>query len=114
MNPLKPKTKIKMKDTNKYKDIYRMNLPDWLQEFRENLVDESTSTAPWRNPKNGSQDTSKSSHELPMEPQAKVEPGSGKHPKDPNCDICLKTKKQGLLAEDALAEPCLVQKFLVT
>ena len=33
-----------------------------------------------------------------MEPRAKVEPGSGKHsvythiPKDPNCDICLKTK----------------------
>ena len=32
------------------------------------------------------------------EPRAKVEPGSGKHsvhthiPKDPNCDICLKTK----------------------
>ena len=73
-------------------------LPDWLQEFRENLVDESTSTEPWRNPEQGSQDTSKSSHELPMEPRAKVEPSSGKHsvythyPKDPNCDICLRTK----------------------
>ena len=38
------------------------------------------------------------SHELPMEPRAKVEPGSGKHsvcthfPKDRNCDICLRTK----------------------
>ena len=37
-------------------------------------------------------------NELPMESRAKVEPGSGKHsvfthfPKDPNCDICLKTK----------------------
>ena len=45
-----------------------------------------------------SADTSKSSHELPMEPRAKVEPGSGKHsvfthfPKDPNCAICLMTK----------------------
>ena len=44
------------------------------------------------------QDTSRSSHELPMESRAKVEPGSGKHgvythfAKDPNCDICLKTK----------------------
>ena len=38
----------------------------------ENLVDESTSTEPWRNPEQGSQDTSKSSHELPMEPRAKV------------------------------------------
>ena len=39
-----------------------------------------------------------SSHELPTESRAKVEPGSGKHsvhthfPKDPTCDICLKTK----------------------
>ena len=44
------------------------------------------------------QDTSSSSHELPMESRAKVEPGSGKHsvythfPKDPNCDICLLTR----------------------
>ena len=58
----------------------------------------STSTGPWGNPEQRSQDTSKSSHELPMEPRAKVEPGSGKHtvythfPKDPNCDIYLKTK----------------------
>ena len=34
-------------------------LLDWLQEFRENLVGESTSTEPWRNPEQGSQDTSK-------------------------------------------------------
>ena len=35
---------------------------------------------------------------LPIEPRAKVVPGPGKHSicthfsKDPNCDICLKTK----------------------
>ena len=58
----------------------------------------STSTQPWGNPEQGSQDTSKPSHELLMYPRAKVDPGSGKHsvytyfPKDPNCDICLKTK----------------------
>ena len=62
------------------------------------MVDDRTSTELRGNPEQGSQDTSKSSHELPMEPRAKVEPGSGKHsvythfPKDPNCDICLKTK----------------------
>ena len=45
-----------------------------------------------------SADTSSSPHDSPMEPRAKVEPGSGKHsvfthfPKDPNCEICLKTK----------------------
>ena len=73
-------------------------LPDWLQEFREILVDESCPLEPRRNPALQDQDTSKSSHELPMELRARVEPGSGKHsvhtrfPKDPNCDICLKTK----------------------
>ena len=42
--------------------------------------------------------TSSSSHDPPMEPRAHVEPDSGKHivfthfPKDPNCEICLKTK----------------------
>ena len=64
----------------------------------ENLVDESVPAESRRNPSHGHRDTSKSSHELPMEPRAKVEPGLGKHsayadfPKDPNCDICLKTK----------------------
>ena len=53
-------------------------LLDWLQEKRENLVDESTSTEPWGNPEQGSQDTSKSFHELPMESRAKAEPGFGK------------------------------------
>ena len=39
-----------------------------------------------------------SSHDPPMEPRAYVEPGSGTDsvfthiPKDPNCEICLKTK----------------------
>ena len=74
------------------------DLLDWLQEFRENLVDESSPSEPRGNPAPEDQDTSKSSHELPMEPRAKVEPGSGKlcaythFPKDRNCDICLKTK----------------------
>ena len=96
MNPQKPKTK-----NGEPEEVQREishELPDWLQEFKENLVDESTSTEPRGNPEQGSQDTSKSSHELPMEPRATVEPDSGKHsvythfPKDPNCDICLKTK----------------------
>ena len=52
----------------------------------------------YRNSEQRSPDTSNSSHELPMEPRAKVELGSGRHtlcshfPKDPNCDICLKTE----------------------
>ena len=69
-------------------------LPHWLHEFRENLVDESTSEK-LRRDLMQSADTSGSSHELPMKPQAKVEPSSGEHnvytrfPKDPNCDIRL-------------------------
>ena len=67
-------------------------------------------------PEQGSQDTSKSSHELPVEPRAKVEPRSGEHsvfthfPKDPNCDICLKTKITRFLAQDAMVESYLVLK----
>ena len=52
-------------------------LPDWLQEFRENLVDERSLVEPMGNPEPGHRDTSSSSHELPMEPRAKVEPGFG-------------------------------------
>ena len=95
-NPLlkptkKTKSQIKMKETKKYR-------VDWLQEFRENLVDESSPLEPRRNPAPGHRDTSSSSHELPMESRAKVESASGKYsvyphfPKDPNCDIYLKTK----------------------
>ena len=74
------------------------DLPDWLQDFRETFVDESRPTKPRGNPAHQDQDTASSSHELPLESRAKVEPGSGKHSvcthfaKDPNCDICLKTK----------------------
>ena len=70
----------------------------WLQDFREILVDESGPSEPRWNPAPKDQATSSSSHEVPMESLAKVEPSSGKHsiythfPKDPNCDICLKTK----------------------
>ena len=66
------------------------HLPDWLQEFRENLVDEGSPLEPRENPEPGHRDTSSSSRELPMESRAKVEPDSGKHsvfthfPKDQN------------------------------
>ena len=63
------------------------DLPDWLQEFRHGLVDESV-------PEH--RDASSSSRETASEPRTKVV--SGKHsvfthfPKDRNCDICLRTK----------------------
>ena len=74
------------------------DLPDWLLDFRENLVDERNPSELRGDPELGYRDTASSSHELPMESRAKVEPGSGNHtvytyfPKGPNCDICLKTK----------------------
>ena len=61
-------------------------------------MDDSSPTEPWGNPAPEDRDTASSSHQLPTESRAKVEPGSGKHsvythfPKNPNCDICLKTK----------------------
>ena len=72
----------------------------WIgcRSSNEKLVDERSPVEPRRNPELGYRDTSSSSHDLPMEPRAKVEPSSGKHsvythfPKDPNCDLCLKTK----------------------
>ena len=87
-----------MKEAKKYKSDILHELPDWLREFRENLVYESTPLELRGNPAPEDRDTSSSSHELPMESRAKVELGSDKHsvfthfPKDPNCDICLKTK----------------------
>ena len=73
------------------------------------------------NPEPGYRDTSKSSHELPMEPRAKVEPRSGKHsvythfPKDPNCEICMKTKiTRAFFAEDVLVQSYPERNILVT
>ena len=40
-----------MGNPKKYKEIYRHESPDWLQEFRENLVDESNSAEPCKIPK---------------------------------------------------------------
>ena len=75
------------------------DLRDWLQDFREKLVDEGSPLEPRADPSPGDGTTSSSSHELPMEPRAKVEPRSGKHSvstrtfrRTQNCDICLKTK----------------------
>ena len=101
-DPLHETTEFENKNKNWESEEVRRDisheLPDWLQEFRENLVDESTSEELQKDPMQRSADTSSSSHEPPMEPRAYVEPGSGKHsvfthvPKDPNCEICSRTK----------------------
>ena len=65
-------------------------IPEWLQEFRENLVDDEI-------PLQGGSHAS-SSHEVSLEPTTKRCEDLGKHnvythfPKDRNCEICKRTK----------------------
>ena len=65
-------------------------LPEWLQEFRENLVDDEI---PLQRGSHAS-----SSHEASLEPTTKRREDLGEHnvhthfPKDRNCEICQKTK----------------------
>ena len=84
------------KPNNKETTIERGNLcddpeiPEWLQEFRENLVDDEI-------PVQGGSHAS-SSHEDSLEPTTKRREDLGKHnvytnfPKDRNCKICKRTK----------------------
>ena len=66
------------------------DIPEWLQEFRENLVDD-------RVPEHRDSHAS-SSHELSLEPTSSRSEDLGKHsvyihfPKDRNCEICTRTK----------------------
>ena len=65
-------------------------IPEWLQEFKENLVDDEI-------PLQGGSHAS-SSHEVSLEPIAMRREDLGKHsvythfPKDRNCEICKRTK----------------------
>ena len=93
-------------------DPYDSDIPEWLQDFRENLVDDRVLE---RRDSHAS-----SSHELSLEPMPARSVDLGKHsvethfPKDRNCEICQRTKNyKSPRAEDALAEPYLVQKNLV-
>ena len=83
------------KPSKKETTIERGNLldseiPEWLQEFREILVDDEI-------PLQGGSHAS-SSHEVSLEPTTKRREDLGKHsvythfPKDRNCEICQRTK----------------------
>ena len=77
-------------------------IPEWLQEFRENLVDDEI-------PSQGSSHAS-SSHKNSLEPIKMRSEELGKHnfhthfPKDRNCEICEKTIITRPHAEDAMAK----------
>ena len=71
-------------------DTYYSDIPEWLQDFRENLVDD-------RVPKHRDSHAS-SSHEPSLEPTHTRSVDMGKHsvfthfPEDRNCEICQRTK----------------------
>ena len=95
-DPLLPKPTKNPKPNKKKTTIERENpcgdseIPEWLQEFRENLVDDEI-------PLQGGSHAS-SSHELSLEPTSNRSENLCKHsvythsPKDRNCEICEGTK----------------------
>ena len=97
MKPQKPKTKIKMRNAKKYKEKSRMNCWTGCRISEKILSTKAVLQSHGKLCAKGSRHPS-SSHELPVEPRAKVEQGSGKHgvythfPRDPQCDTCLRTK----------------------
>ena len=102
MNPNKKETTIELGNP------CDSEIPEWLQKFRENLVDDEV-------PLQGDSHAS-SSHEPSLELTPTRSVDLGKHsvythfPKDRNCEICQRTK--------ITRAPCrrryLVQKILVT
>ena len=87
-------------------------IPEWLQEFGENLVDDEI-------PEHGDSHAS-SSHEVSLEPTFKRREDLCIHSvyshflEDRNCEIPKRQKLQGPRAGDAMAELYLVLKILVT
>ena len=106
-----PKTN-KKESKRKQSDPLYAEIPEWLQEFKENLVDDEI-------PVQGDSHAS-SSHEASLKPIFKRREDLGKHsvethfPEDRNCEICKRTKITRLHAEDAVAKPYLELTFLVT
>ena len=103
--PTKIQNQIKKRITNRYGENPHSDILEWLQEFRENLVDEKV-------PEHRDSHAS-SSHEPSLEPTGTRSVGQHSvfthFPKDRNCEICKRTKiKKGLRAEDVLCllNPC--------
>ena len=92
-SPSQPKTSKKpnkKESQTEREDPLYSEIPEWLQEFRENLVDDEI-------PLQGGSHAS-SSHEPSLEPTTKRREDLGKHSvythfsKDRNCEICKRTK----------------------
>ena len=76
-DPLHRPTETENKSNNEGREEVQSDLlhhlPDWLQEFRENFVDDGTSEERQGNTMQKSADTSSSSHDRSMEPRKYVE-----------------------------------------
>ena len=103
MNAQKPKTKIKMKDTKKYKAIYCMTCRIGCRSS-ENLVDERSLSEPQGNPELGYRalpvllmNYQWSREEKWNWVRVNMVSTRTSFPKNPNCDICLKKNKEGFL-----------------
>ena len=89
-NTIKTQKTNKKETTIERGDPLYSEIPEWLQEFRENLVDDEI-------PVHGDFHAS-SSHKASSEPIFKRREDLGKHsvyihlPKDRNCEICKRTK----------------------
>ena len=85
-----PKPKKKENHVLEREDLLHSDISEWLQEFREILVDDEI-------PLQGDSHAS-SSHEASLEPTTKRREDLGKHsvythfPEDRNCEICQRTK----------------------
>ena len=88
--PTNSQKQIKRKPRYKRRNPCDSETPEWLQEFRENLVDDEI-------PVQGDSHAS-SSHKVSLEPTTKRREDLGKHnvqthfPEDRNCEICKRTK----------------------
>ena len=90
IKPIKFQKQIKKEPQKEQEDPLYSQIPEWLQEFRDNLVDDEI-------PEHGDSHAS-SSHEVSLEPTFKRREDLCKHsvythfPKDRNCEICQRTK----------------------
>ena len=88
MSQPKSQNQIKKRITNRYGENPHSDIPEWFQEFRENLVDERVLEH--------RESHASSSHEPSLELMRSVDLGIHNihthFPKDRNCETCQRTK----------------------
>ena len=113
IKPVKFQKQIKKEPQKERGGLSYSEIPEWLQEFTENLVDDKIH-------EHGDSHVS-SSHEVSLEPTSKRRADLGKHsvythfPKDRNCEICQRTKNyKGPMQKTQWWSRIFVLKILVT